>query len=398
MRLLVIGSGVAAVEAVLALDALAEQRIDITVLSPTGELVLRARLPERALWADEAPRYALHRLGHLPNVTVVRDSARSVDVAAHRARGTSGASYEWDTLLVATGAVPRPAFPGEVTLGVAPGAVRSLAAEMERGLIARLSLVVSPGAAWTLPLYEVAFQLAQRDRGGARLELFTAEEAPLALFGSDAAAEVAARLGAAGIDVHPNSYCEPADGGLLVRPTEHYVQTDAIVELPAPAAVPLPGLPVDHGGFLNVDGFGRVADVPDVYAAGDATAFPVKHGGLATQQADAAATHLAARAGANVGPVPFRPVLRGELVTPDGVLFLETPIAGGGGAGTVSEHPLWEPATKVSGRYLSEWLASIDPRAGRAMTHGPPGRLSLRPDRRHAALDVAPYEPFSKPI
>ena len=398
MRLLVIGSGVAAIEAVLALDALAEQRIDVTVLSPTGELVLRARLPERSLWADEAPRYALHRLDQLPNVTVVRDSARSVDVAGHRVRGASGATYDWDTLLVATGAVPRPAFPGQLTLGAAPGAIRSLAAEMERGLVATLSLVASPGAAWTLPLYEIAFQLAQRDHEGTRLELFTAEAAPLALFGSDAAREVAKRLDAAGIDVHANSYCVPAEGGLLVRPAEHYVQTDAIVELPAPAAVPLPGLPVDHDGFLQVDGFGRVAEAPDVYAAGDATAFPVKHGGLATQQADAAATHLAARAGADVEPVPFRPVLRGELVTPGGVLFLETPIAGGAGAGTVSERPLWEPATKVSGRYLSAWLASIDPRASSAVTQGPPGHLSLRPDRQLAALDVAPYEPFSKPI
>jgi sulfide:quinone oxidoreductase len=397
MRLLVIGSGVAAIEAVLALDALAEQRIEITVLSATGELVLRARLPERSLWADEAPHYALHRLGHLPNVTVVRDHARSVDVAAHRVRGSSGAIYDWDTLLIATGGVPRPAFPRHVALGAAPGAVRSLAAEMERGLVTGLALVVSPGASWTLPLYEVAFQLSQRDRADARLTIFTAEAKPLAVFGAAASAEVGARLAAAGIEVHPNSYCEEADRGLILRPEGHFERIDAIVELPALAAVPLPGLAVDHDGFLQVDGFGRMPHAPDVYAAGDATSFPIKHGGLATQQADAVATHLAARAGADVEPVPFRPVLRGELVTPDGVLFLETPIAGGGGAGTVSDHALWAPATKVSGRYLSPWLASVDPRAGRAMTHGPPGRLPLPPDRQHAAIDVAPYEPFSKP-
>ena len=38
--------------------------------------------------------------------------------------------------------------------------------------------------------------------------------------------------------------------------------------------------------------------VPDVFAAGDATAEPVKQGGLATQQADAAAEAIAAEAGA----------------------------------------------------------------------------------------------------
>ena len=55
--------------------------------------------------------------------------------------------------------------------------------------------------------------------------------------------------------------------------------------------------------------------VPDVYAAGDITAFPIKQGGLACQQADAAAEHIAARAGAALDPTPFTPVLRGMLLT-----------------------------------------------------------------------------------
>ena len=44
-RLVVIGSGVAAIEAVLALDELAEERVQVTVLSSTGTLRLAARLP-----------------------------------------------------------------------------------------------------------------------------------------------------------------------------------------------------------------------------------------------------------------------------------------------------------------------------------------------------------------
>ena len=51
------------------------------------------------------------------------------------------------------------------------------------------------------------------------------------------------------------------------------------------------GLPPDRP-------FGQVHGEIDVWAAGDATRFPLKQGGIAAQQADAAAESIAARAGA----------------------------------------------------------------------------------------------------
>ena len=56
-------------------------------------------------------------------------------------------------------------------------------------------------------------------------------------------------------------------------------------------------------------------DLEDVFAAGDIANFPIKQGGLAAQQADAAAEAIAAEAGAQVDPQPFKPVLRGILLT-----------------------------------------------------------------------------------
>ena len=50
-----------------------------------------------------------------------------------------------------------------------------------------------------------------------------------------------------------------------------------------------------------------------VFAAGDATDFPVKQGGLGTQQADVAAAGIAALAGDHE-PERFDPVLRGVLL------------------------------------------------------------------------------------
>src|SRR5512132_1422572 len=60
---------------------------------------------------------------------------------------------------------------------------------------------------------------------------------------------------------------------------------------------------------ISIDGEGRMG-VEDVYAAADITAFPLKQGGLAAQEADAVAERIAAQAGARVLPQPFRPVLR----------------------------------------------------------------------------------------
>jgi sulfide:quinone oxidoreductase len=393
-RVVVIGSGVAAIEAVLALDALAKERVQITVLSRTGALRLAARLPERTLWAEDAPTYDLRRLGRLPGVSVLRDGARSVDVAGHLVTGTSGRQYPWDLLLVATGATVKPTIPEALVLGRdSPELVRSLVAEAQRGLLHSIALVVAPGASWTLPVYELALQVAPAVGGASSVEILTPEPAPLPLFGTAGSEAVAARLDAADVELKPGSYCQLRGGELVVRPGARIESVDAIVELPAPAPVPIEGLPSHAGGFIEVRDYGQVVGAPDVYAVGDAIAFPIKHGGLAAQQADAAAEHIAARAGADVVPSPFRPILRGELVTPEGVLFLEMPIHGGAGEGRVSEEPLWAPATKVHGRYLSAWLANVDPRATRART-APRGPLPLGPSRRRAAIGLAPYEPL----
>lgn len=59
---------------------------------------------------------------------------------------------------------------------------------------------------------------------------------------------------------------------------------------------------------MRCDEHGKVLETAAVWAAGDAIAYPGKQGGLAAQQADA-------HAGADVHPQPFRPMLRGVLLT-----------------------------------------------------------------------------------
>ena len=133
----------------------------------------------------------------------------------------------------------------------------------------------------------------------------------------------------------------------------------------------VPGLPSDSLGFLPTDAHARVTTCVDVYAAGDATAFPLRQGGLAAQQADAAAESIALRMGAIAQAQPFRPVLRGVLLTGGAPLYLRTvigegeaPVArrlGSGPSSAVGRRALWWPPAKVAGRYLAPLMATARP-------------------------------------
>jgi sulfide:quinone oxidoreductase len=95
-----------------------------------------------------------------------------------------------------------------------------------------------------------------------------------------------------------------------------------------------------------------------VFAAGDITSFPVKQGGLAAQQAVAAAHAIASYAGVASAPEPFRPVLRGLLMTGSGTLYLRRDLVGERVAEWASSAPLGWPAGKIVGRRLAALLAA----------------------------------------
>jgi sulfide:quinone oxidoreductase len=149
---------------------------------------------------------------------------------------------------------------------------------------------------------------------------------------------------------------EDETGSLRLTPLGRPLGAEVILSLPVIHGPKIDGLPCDPGGFIPVDEYGRVEGLDGVYAAGDGTNFPVKQGGLATQQADAACEHLAARLGAAVEPSPFKPVLRGQLITGAESLHMKHGLTGGQGEGVTSLDYLWWPPHKIAGRYLSAWL------------------------------------------
>jgi sulfide:quinone oxidoreductase len=111
-------------------------------------------------------------------------------------------------------------------------------------------------------------------------------------------------------------------------------------------------------GFIPTDAHGRVLGVENVYAAGDGTAFPVKQGGLAAQQADAAAAAIAAAAGVEIDPAPFAPVLRGMLLTGAEPHYLRHDLTRAEAESETADRPLWWPASKIAARTLTPYLAA----------------------------------------
>jgi len=255
-----------------------------------------------------------------------------------------------------------------------PDDLGGLLRDIEQGYVRRLAFVVPPGPGWPLPAYELALMTARMAwdaQTGPQITLVTPEVAPLAIFGAHATAAVKADLEAAGVGFHGASYVEIEKGHaatVVVHPGMRRIDVDRVVALPHLLGRAPAGVPADKDGFVHVDAQCKVTGLEHDWAAGDGIAFPVKFGGLAAEQADAAAEAIARLAGADVVPRPFKPVLRGRLLTGDGERYMHH-VAGGGGGGEVADHTLWWPPGKVAGRRLAPYLTARDESS--ALGHGP---------------------------
>ena len=100
-----------------------------------------------------------------------------------------------------------------------------------------------------------------------------------------------------------------------------------------------------------------------MFAAGDAADFPIKHGGVAAQQADTAAEAIAQLAGAPVHPRPFVPTLEGVLLGGDVPLYLSAVVSGSHGVHSrVDLQPSAPTSGKISALRLAPYLESLDRR------------------------------------
>lgn len=401
-RTLIVGGGIAGLEALLALHDLAEERAELMLVAPDPDFTYKPLIVEEPFSLKPAERHELAPILSDLGGSFIQHSVTRVLADEHVVELDDGSRIGYEILLACLGGRVRDPYREAVTFRVGGEALKidALIARSEQHESKTLAFVVPPGVTWPLPIYELALMSRRRAEGSGhrdvRLLVVTPEAAPLIMFGRTASDAVAELLRTRQIDVKAETYVsESAEGKLSLAPGARELAAGAIVALPLIEGPGLAGLPGDDQGFIPIDEHARVAGVEDVYAAGDGTTFPIKQGGLATQQADAAAEHIAARLGAPVEAKPFHPVLRGQLIIGAESLQLRHDLTGGHGEGTASADYLWWPPHKVSGRYLAAWLAHETPKAD---PDAPEGTLDIELPLSHewheqpVALD--PYGPL----
>jgi sulfide:quinone oxidoreductase len=369
-RVVICGGGIAAVEGLLHLRRLAGDAVDIEVVAPNDELVYRP-LAVREPFAFGPPRqYPLRRITRDAEAEWTKDALEWVDRDARIVHTSGGRALKYDALLVAVGARQAEPYAHAATFrdAEADATYHGIVQDVEGGYTRKLAFVQPVGPVWPLPLYELALMTAERaesmDMRDLQLSLVTPEPQPLAVFGTTVSETVANRLARAGVKLYTNSLAKvPAKRTLVIEPQGLVLEDQRIVAMPRVTGPAIRGLPGGGAhGFLPIDKHCAVHDTDGrVFAAGDAANYPIKHGGLGAQMADAAAAAIAVLVGTQQKAPAFNPVIRGKLLTGREPVYMSAqPVGAESFESQVYDEPPWPSDEKVIAEELGSYLATLD--------------------------------------
>jgi sulfide:quinone oxidoreductase len=355
-EVVIAGAGVAGLEAMLALQELAGGRVEVTLIDPGSEFRYRPMAVREPFTGIAAASYPLEPIVSRGGAELVRDSFKWLDTAGRVVHTDGGRALPYDAVLLALGACAHPRFPGILTVDDAQMGeqLAPMVSELDAGQLHSVAFVVPSLPIWSLPVYELALMTASRATARGReveVTVITPEDAPLAVLGTHASEAVGRLLDQCGVRVIVGSRPQVLSSHLIeLYPSHGSVTADRLIALPELYAPGMPGVPTSaERGFITVDWHGAVHGLERVYAAGDVTDSPMKHGGLAADQGLVAAESIAALAGADVSPREHFPLfIASRVLGPDGIDV------------EVSDEPLWKPIGKLDAPYLAACLASIE--------------------------------------
>ena len=381
LEVVIAGGGVAALETAWALHELAGDRVKLTLLAPTPDFIYRPMAVLEPFVHRPPNQLPLAKFAAELNATLVQDTVAAVDCERRVVHPGAQQERPYDALVIAVGARAGEVLGDAVVMDVSrmDESLHGLIKEIDGGSVRSLAFV-APEPTWPLPVYELALLVQEHAREknvDLAITIITAEQRPLAAFGESVSAGVEGLLADAAIQTIVGARVESSSGELIVQPGEQHLRFDRVVALPRLAGPAITGLPADAHGFLPITAHGDVSGIERVYAAGDATDFPVKYGGIAAQQADAAAESIAALSGAPIEPTPFDGVVHGALVSGREYrcLYFTARIEGGLAQDSrTSDTPTWSPEAKIAAQYLGPYLEEIWGGTGRRWIAG---QLSL---------------------
>jgi len=371
-RVVICGGGIAAVEGLLRLRRLVGDSVDIELIAPNEELVYRPMAVREPFASGPPQRYPLREVVRDCGADWTQDSLAWVDPDARAIHTEGGRRVEYDALLVAIGARHIEPYKHASTFrdSEADESYHGIVQDVEGGYSRKLAFIQPVGPVWPLPLYELALMTAERaesmDVRDLELAFVTPEPRPLAVFGGAVSEVVTNRLARAGVKVYCNSLARvPAARRLLIEPQGVELRDQRIITMPRIGGPSVRGLPgAGAHGFIPIDKHCAVPGAGGrVFAAGDAANYPIKHGGLGAQMADAAAAAIAVLAGSQAKAPAFNPVIRGKLLTGREPIFMSAhPIGAETFESEVFDTPPWPADDKVVAEELGPYLA------GRAAT------------------------------
>jgi sulfide:quinone oxidoreductase len=353
---LIAGGGVAGLEGLLAVRALAGDRADLVLVAPDEEFTYRPLAVAEPFGLGHAHRVPLTQFADDAGAELELEAVVGVDDAAGQVRLGNGATRSFDALLLAPGGRAVEGVEGATTWW--PGGDREiyggLLRDVDEGYAKRIAIAVPPGAVWPLPAYELALMTAGEARAMGQedvsVTVVTPERSALSLFGEEASAAVAQELKWAGVELRTGVVARREQSAVVLEPSGERLDVQRLFAVPRIVGPAIAGVPSDDEGFIHAGEDARVEGCERTWAAGDGVVSPIKFGGLATHQARGAATAIARLAGVEDVPDPGEPVIHGRLLVGRRTRRLR-------GRGDAEGAPLWWPQGKVAGEYLPRWLS-----------------------------------------
>src|ERR1022692_3106407 len=143
-EVVIAGGGVAGLEAALALRDLAGDAVNLTLLAPASDFVLRPMTVREPFSYARAERFAIARVAADVGAELVPDAVSEVDVANRVVHTANRAQLRYDALVLGLGASALPRYEHAVTVDDKrlDDQLHGLIQDVEQGYVKRLAFVI----------------------------------------------------------------------------------------------------------------------------------------------------------------------------------------------------------------------------------------------------------------